>query len=187
MIRHGRQRYVDENNILAILNVTREAFYLWQISPEHALHIIKQLDDTFYEVEGMTFLVSKYGNQEQKGIWKRFTARHRLRRELTSAEKVRVASEQQFKCNICHKLLDDTFEVDHIEEHCMGSRFNNPDRRSNLQALCCHCHRLKTKKDYNRFNPLFRRGEPTDSELKKDTQDGVSEVFSKYFYQQPKS
>ena len=187
MIRHGRQRYVDENNILATLNVRKETFYLWQISPQHALHIIKQLDDTFYEVEGVTFLVSIYGNQEQNNIWKRFTARHKLRRELTSAEKVRVASEQQFKCNMCHEILDDTFEVDHIEEHCMGSRFNNPDRRSNLQALCCHCHRLKTKKDYNRFNPLFRREEPTDSELKKDIQDGVSEVFSKYFYQQPKS
>ena len=187
MIRHGRQRYVNENNILSTLNLKREAFYMWQISPQHALHIIKQLDDTFYEVEGTTFLVSKYGNQEQREIWERFTVRHKLRRELTSSEKVRVASEQQFKCNMCKKLLDDTFEVDHIEEHCMGNRFNNPDRRSNLQALCCHCHRLKTKKDYNRFNPLFSREELTDSELKKDNQDGASKIFSKYFYQKHKS
>tara|TARA_A100001015_G_scaffold128665_1_gene142708 strand:- start:6901 stop:7476 length:576 start_codon:yes stop_codon:yes gene_type:complete len=189
MIRYGRQRYLHEDNILSVLNINKETFYLWQISPEHALHIVKQVDDTFYEVEGTTFLVLKHGNEDQKRMWQRYTARHKLRRELTASEKVRVASEQGFKCNMCQKLLDDTFEVDHIEEHCMGNRSNNPDRRSNLQALCCHCHRLKTKTDYNRFNPLFTRAElSTDSRKKKDqntnnptNQDGAT-IFSKYFY-----
>ncbi len=181
MIRHGRQRYLHINNILSIVGIPIEQFYTWILRPERALHIIKQVEDTFYEVEGISYIVSVYGSESQQQTWHIYTERNNLRRELTGSEKVRVASSQSFCCNICKQLLDDTFEVDHITEFCMGNRVNNPDRISNLQALCVSCHKTKTKNDYLRFNPLFsNETRKQSSKINKTNNHGV---FSKYFYQ----
>ena len=182
MIRYGRQRYLHLNNVLNVLNIKVDQFYIWALCPEHALHIVKQLEDVFYEVEGVSILVTKHGTELQQRNWHHYTARNNLRRDLSSSEKVMVASDQSFKCNKCNTVLDDTFEVDHITEFCMGNNVNNPDRRSNLQALCVKCHKQKTKFDYNRFNPLFSTATAVaeiDSKKNNNIKDGV---FSKYFY-----
>ena len=62
------------------------------------------------------------------------------KRNVTPKTKKIVASNQYWKCNICKKILDYTFEVDHIEE----LRYGGNNDIHNLQALCPNCHRRKT-------------------------------------------
>lgn len=62
------------------------------------------------------------------------------KRNVSTKTKKIIASNQEWKCNICKKLLDYTFEVDHINELRHGGNNNI----NNLQALCPNCHRRKT-------------------------------------------
>ncbi len=61
-------------------------------------------------------------------------------RHVTNSMKKRVAAEQAWKCNICHKLLSFTYEVDHK----IPLWQNGSNARWNLQALCPSCHAMKT-------------------------------------------
>lgn len=63
-----------------------------------------------------------------------------IKRNVSPKTKKIVASNQYWKCNICKKLLDFTFEVDHINE----LRYGGNNEIDNLQALCPNCHRRKT-------------------------------------------
>tara|TARA_B100001094_G_scaffold327742_1_gene386621 strand:- start:938 stop:1300 length:363 start_codon:yes stop_codon:yes gene_type:complete len=62
------------------------------------------------------------------------------KRNVSQKTKKIIASNQQWKCNICKKLLDFTFEVDHVNE----LRYGGNNDINNLQALCPNCHRRKT-------------------------------------------
>jgi len=67
-----------------------------------------------------------------------------IKRSVSETKKKFVAFSQGWKCNICNKTLDHTYEVDHkIELRNGGS--NETD---NLVALCAGCHRLKTASNY---------------------------------------
>ena len=55
--------------------------------------------------------------------------------------KKRVAAKQKWRCAICKKLLDETFELDHIKPLFKGG---HPTQESNLQALCKRCHVFKS-------------------------------------------
>jgi hypothetical protein len=65
----------------------------------------------------------------------------RYKRNVTHAMKIEVITRQHSKCNICQKDLNETLQVDHIIDLCIGGS-NDP---SNLQALCLECHDRKTK------------------------------------------
>jgi len=65
------------------------------------------------------------------------------KRNVTPFQKKMVASNQQWKCNMCQKILDYTYEVDHKIPLFKGGN-NHTD---NLQALCRNCHGKKTAMD----------------------------------------
>jgi len=67
----------------------------------------------------------------------------RQRRNVNGLHKKMVASNQQWKCALCHSMLDYTYEIDHIDPLYQGGN-NNLD---NLQALCRNCHGRKTAQD----------------------------------------
>ena len=52
-----------------------------------------------------------------------------------------VAARQQFRCQVCDCLLDQCFEIDHVDEIADGG--DQLDDK-NMQALCPSCHRRKT-------------------------------------------
>ena len=64
-------------------------------------------------------------------------------RNVSATLKKMVASNQRWKCNLCHNLLDYTYEIDHIIPLFKGG-VNNIN---NLQALCRNCHGKKTIMD----------------------------------------
>lgn len=67
-----------------------------------------------------------------------------VRRSISNMTKKKIASRQEWKCNTCNKLLDYTYEIDHINPLYKGG--SNLD--SNLQALCPICHAKKTYSGY---------------------------------------
>ena len=68
------------------------------------------------------------------------------RRSVTALQKRYVASQQQWKCQHCHQLLDESYEVDHIKPLFRGGS----NETGNLQALCRNCHGKKTVQDWIR-------------------------------------
>lgn len=65
------------------------------------------------------------------------------KRNVTETTKKIVASKQQWKCGMCHRLLDETYEVDHIIPLYKGGS----NEINNLMALDPICHRKKTYTD----------------------------------------
>ena len=64
----------------------------------------------------------------------------KTRRKLSETSKKVVASNQMWSCKICNKMLDASYEVDHIKPLYKGGT----NEINNLQALCRNCHGKKT-------------------------------------------
>lgn len=67
----------------------------------------------------------------------------KIKRAVSESMKKMVAAQQQWKCAICGRLLDETYEVDHIIPLYKGGT----NDQSNLMALDPICHRKKTIAD----------------------------------------
>lgn len=82
------------------------------------------------------------------------------RKTISTSTRFVILGDQNYTCgNIDCKfpcLIDERpFEIDHRIALCLGGT----DERSNLQALCCECHAVKTKKDnyeYHQRKSLHR-------------------------------
>lgn len=68
-------------------------------------------------------------------------------RNLSEADKKKVACDQDWKCNKCDKKLPSTYEIDHI----VPFSITFDDEVENLQALCPNCHRKKTQNENERI------------------------------------
>ena len=66
-----------------------------------------------------------------------------IKRNLNETTKKVVAPNQKWTCNMCYKMLDASYEIDHTIPLYKGGT-NNVE---NLQALCRNCHGLKTIND----------------------------------------
>lgn len=64
----------------------------------------------------------------------------RMKRNVTESMKKYVAANQKWNCKDCHRLLDASYEIDHIIPLYKGGNNNV----NNLQALCRNCHGRKT-------------------------------------------
>jgi hypothetical protein len=62
------------------------------------------------------------------------------KRAVSESLKKFVASEQNWKCNICRNPLPPTFQTDHI----IRLEYGGSNNRENLQCLCPNCHSEKT-------------------------------------------
>lgn len=68
------------------------------------------------------------------------------KRSLTIRDRIAIAADQNWECFYCLKLLDECFQVDHIERFCESGN----DHHSNLWALCASCHAKKDEWDRKR-------------------------------------
>ena len=59
---------------------------------------------------------------------------------ITPLVKKRVAANQKWRCASCKRLLDETYELDHVKPLFRGGT----NLESNLQALCKRCHAMKS-------------------------------------------
>jgi hypothetical protein len=71
----------------------------------------------------------------------------RVKRYISPYAKKLVAARQQWRCKICSRLLDASFEIDHIVPLFRGGSNDS----SNLQALCrSPCHMQKSALEASR-------------------------------------
>ena len=72
-------------------------------------------------------------------------------RKVSESTKKMVASNQKWRCFMCHNLLDYSYEIDHNVPLFAGG--NN--HISNLHALCRNCHGKKTIMEKVNFNNQY--------------------------------
>lgn len=65
------------------------------------------------------------------------------RKSTSGSERLKIAWQQDYKCNTCGQMLHWTFEIDHIVALCNGGDNNS----KNLQALCVQCHKDKSMQE----------------------------------------
>lgn len=65
------------------------------------------------------------------------------KRQVSETVKKAAAARQNWKCGLCGQILDETFEVDHIDPLYKGGS----NDLNNLMALDPICHRKKTNAD----------------------------------------
>ena len=73
--------------------------------------------------------------------------RTKHKRNVSALLKKKIAASQHWQCSSCHKMLDETYEVDHI----IALDHGGTNDASNLRALCPHCHRKKTVDERIRY------------------------------------
>ena len=62
------------------------------------------------------------------------------RRNINKQVKQRIVDKQEKSCGECKLALTPYFQIDHI----IGLQFGGTDDESNLMALCCECHAIKS-------------------------------------------
>ena len=72
-------------------------------------------------------------------------------RKVSESTKKMVASNQQWRCFMCHNLLDYSYEIDHNVPLFAGGT----NHISNLHALCRNCHGKKTIMEKVNFNNQY--------------------------------
>lgn len=65
------------------------------------------------------------------------------KRTLGTLTKKRIAARAAWKCEACHLLVDEYYEVDHKTPLHMGGL----NKMDNLQLLCYACHNTKTRSE----------------------------------------
>lgn len=78
--------------------------------------------------------------QDIKDIIKKEPPVSKIRRKISKAMRQEIVEEQSNKCGECREKLSLYFQIDHI----VGIQFGGTDDKSNLMALCCECHTIKS-------------------------------------------
>lgn len=86
-------------------------------------------------------------------------SKKKFKRNVTESKKKTVAAKQKWRCGLCGRMLDETYEVDHIIPLYQGGS-NEID---NLMALDPICHRKKTNADRFKFDPKYDDSYNSDS------------------------
>lgn len=86
-----------------------------------------------------TFNNGRYGKWWEDPKKRKNYKTKQLRKVSESTKKI-VASNQKWRCFMCHNLLDYSYEIDHNVPLFAGGTNNI----SNLHALCRNCHGKKT-------------------------------------------
>ena len=107
--------------------------YLFYILPLVTMY----LDLSKINLNSLSLLKSSYKPCSNSSL------RPKSKRRLSESVKKIVASNQRWTCNMCHNILDASYEVDHIIPLYKGGS----NDINNLQALCRNCHGMKTIND----------------------------------------
>lgn len=130
----------NEDNINIDLNGKWDDFNENQIPIQIPISNSKSASTSESELESP----SKQKTNKQKKVKNKDGTRYK--RNVSAATKRLVAAKQAWKCgyySYCHRMLDETFEVDHIVPLYKGGS----NDMSNLMALDPICHRKKTRAD----------------------------------------
>jgi hypothetical protein len=165
--------YVSIEHAAAISGIDENLLREWLFDP--ALYSVKfcklrNRSQLYADVESVLLIVQAKCPHVTFETLRRHITRNGARRTLTSSQRQQIAAEQQWKCARCQKTLT-TFDVDHKEEWCLRAN----DTRSNLEALCIPCHRMKSQETQRRGDALF------EDRIPRQYNEEGELLFSKYF------
>ena len=105
---------------------------------------VKQAQEELKQIEKKSKQIQKKrkreNNEDSNKMTKVSSNEYSKRISFPSQVRNKVSSRQKWKCNICRKLFDELFIVDHIKPlFCRGG-----NDTFNLQALCPQCDKYKT-------------------------------------------
>jgi purine-cytosine permease-like protein len=123
--------------IIITILVIKFPFHNKDIFIDFVINFISILPLPIFIKKGALFFINYF-------LYKKPIQLKQKRNVLTPLIKKKIASNQKWKCKICHQLLDYTYEIDHIQPIFKGGTNNI----NNLQALCRNCHGKKTLDDY---------------------------------------
>ncbi len=184
MIKAHGLHFVEFSLLLDTTGLTPEEWHSLFNAASTPIVMLRARGRFFFEVEASSMMLADQGRAKE--FWNRFVRRQGLKRKLTKAQKVKVAAAQQWRCMRCNDLLNEMFEVDHVEQHCLTS----DDSFRNLQALCVRCHRRKTQDDLYVTNPYFYKHAESNlhhDAVRREThhksiEENQQNRFSKYFH-----
>ncbi len=116
----------------------------------------------FFNVDSLSDWITKrttginnYNFNNKQEWWKDPKKRQKYKtsqiRKVSESTKKMVASNQQWKCFMCHNLLDYSYEIDHNVPLFAGGT----NHITNLHALCRNCHGKKTIMEKVNFNNQY--------------------------------
>ena len=167
--------YVRVDVLSRVTGISQEEWMGMIMDPtECSVAMVRSQEGLYVEMSVLQGIISRKCASRVLSKWKNWMSFHSAHRKLTEPEKRRVASEQEWTCAMCRRLLSDVYEVDHIEQQCI----RNNQRRRNLQALCPKCHRRKTVEDRCFGDGLFDEYAYDVSTCRKS---GDGKIVSAYF------
>ena len=72
------------------------------------------------------------------------------RKKISKVVRQQIAEKQQNTCGECKQLLSIHFQLDHV----IALQFGGTDEESNLMALCCECHNIKSISENQHRKPI---------------------------------
>jgi hypothetical protein len=131
------------NDILLVAGL----FIIFYINEKYRLINFSNIKNIITNIIFVLPIISIYFNQENiidfYNKTKTKSINNSNKRRVTELTKKTIASNQQWKCNICNNILDASYEIDHIIPLYKGGT----NDIYNLQALCRNCHGKKTIED----------------------------------------
>lgn len=109
-------------------------------SKEILVQIVASKTQEIDELKKQLWSIETSDNPEVKRLRKLLRDNPPPRPKMLPQRRLRLAANQGWTCKICKTMLNEAFQVDHIEP--WSKTFNDDD--SNLQVLCCPCHLAKT-------------------------------------------
>lgn len=128
-------------NFIKSLNIKSIITNIWFILPIITMYI--EHDSISNLFNNINIKKTKQNNNTNNNNTNNMTNNTNNKRNLNETTKKVVASNQKWSCNMCYKMLDASYEIDHTVPLYKGGT-NNVE---NLQALCRNCHGLKTIND----------------------------------------
>ena len=118
----------------------------------------EEIDKLRREIEQL-----KYDFQMLKEINKNeLPDNHKRNPGFSERMKKLITAEQGWKCNMCDVILPANYHVDHVLAICFGGT----NHRTNGQALCVGCHKVKTQEE-NKMRLELQQNHKTKAECKK--------------------
>jgi hypothetical protein len=131
------------NDILLVVGL----FIIFYINEKYRLINFSNIKNIITNIIFVLPIISIYFNQENiidfYNKTKTKSINNSNKRRVNELTKKTIASNQQWKCNICNNILDASYEIDHIIPLYKGGT----NDIYNLQALCRNCHGKKTIED----------------------------------------
>ena len=119
--------------------------YVWKYQPELSNKIMINCKNA-----SMKPVILNNYNNNYKNNYNNYNNynNENLKRNVSETVKKYVASNQRWTCRLCLKILDGSYEIDHIIPLYKGGG----NGYENLMALCRNCHGKKTMNDKLNIN-----------------------------------